>query len=92
MRWPFQEWEADMIISDHDHDYERLEINGLTYLVNGLGGGFIYDFIDPLPESLVRYNQDHGAMRVEVTPTKLFAQFMNTKGEIIDEFTIIQAP
>ena len=81
-----------MIISGHDHDYERLEVNGLTYLVNGLGGGTIYDFLDPLPESLVRYNQDHGAMRVEVSQTELFAQFMNTQGEIIDEFTITHAP
>ncbi|RYD95054.1 MAG: alkaline phosphatase, partial [Sphingobacteriales bacterium] len=33
MRWPFKEWGADIVLSGHDHTYERLEINGLTYIV-----------------------------------------------------------
>jgi len=92
MRWPFDEWGADLVLSGHSHVYERLEVSGLTYIVNGLGGGSKYDFIDILPESLVRYNQEFGAMRVEVSPSQINGIFMNTAGEIIDKFTIEHSP
>ena len=38
MQWPFAQWGADAVISGHDHDYERLSINGIPYFVDGLGG------------------------------------------------------
>jgi hypothetical protein len=38
MRWPFQELGAAMVITGHEHVYERLNINNFTYVVNGLGG------------------------------------------------------
>src|SRR5690606_31883007 len=41
MQWPFKEWGADIVLNGHDHNYERLQVNGLTYIVNGLGGGDI---------------------------------------------------
>ncbi len=88
MRWPFLEWGADLVLSGHDHTYERLQVDGLTYIVNGLGGGSIYDFLIPLPESLVRYNQEHGAMLIEADSQSLRILFMNIQGEVIDSLTI----
>ena len=38
MRWAFAQWGADAVISGHDHTYERLEYDGITYFVNGIGG------------------------------------------------------
>ena len=92
MRWPFQKWGADLVLSGHDHTYERLEVDGLTYIVNGLGGGGIYDFSDPLPESLVRYNEDHGAMLITVDSQSLNIQFINIRGEVIDSVTLYPKP
>jgi hypothetical protein len=43
-RWPYREWGADVVLAGHDHTYERLEEDGLTYIVDGLGGNGIYDF------------------------------------------------
>jgi hypothetical protein len=88
MRWPFKEWDADLVISGHDHTYERLDVDGLTYIVNGLGGHSIYDFVDVLPESQVRYNNGFGAMLVEAYPERMVIQFMNTNHEIVDLFEI----
>jgi predicted MPP superfamily phosphohydrolase len=88
MRWPFQEWGADLILSGHDHTYERLQIDGLTFIVNGLGGGPIYDFLIPLPESLFRYNQDHGAMLIEADSESMQVQFFDIQGELIDSVTL----
>jgi hypothetical protein len=39
LRWPFKEWGADIVLAAHDHIYERVERDGVVYLVNGLGGG-----------------------------------------------------
>lgn len=92
MRWPFKEWGADLVLSGHDHTYERLQINDFTYIVNGLGGGSIYDFLLPLPSSVVRYNQDYGAMLMEVDADTLRLQFINRLGDVIDDATLSSNP
>lgn len=45
VQWPFQAWGADVVLSGHDHLYERiLKTGGFPYFVNGLGGASIYGF------------------------------------------------
>ena len=89
VQWPFKEWGATVVLSGHDHLYERLEINGFTYLTNGLGGSpYIYPFPSVIPGSLVRYNQANGAMKVTASLTKITFVFINIFGEVIDEYTI----
>ena len=55
MQWPFAQWGATAVISGHDHDYERLNVNGTPYFVNGLGGEDIVPFGATIPQSQVRY-------------------------------------
>ena len=90
MRWPFKKLGADLVINGHDHNYERLEIDGLTYIVNGLGGHSIYNFLDILPESQVRYNSRFGALLVEAFPERITVQFVNTSNEVVDQFEITE--
>jgi len=92
MRWPFAAWGADAVLSGHDHTYERLVVAGLPYFVNGLGGHVIYNFINILPESVVRYNSNHGAMLVEATQTTLDFKFFNIADTLIDTFILEKAP
>jgi hypothetical protein len=87
-RWPYAEWGADAVLAGHDHTYERLEEDGLTYFINGLGGAERYDFGDILPGSLVRYNRDYGALRVEATEENILFEFINRKGELVDSYSI----
>ena len=89
MQWPFKEWGADAVISGHDHMYERLEVDGLVYFVNGLGGGPRYLFTAPLPFSMLRYRSDYGAMLVKASSEKIVFQFINRKNERIDEYTLL---
>ena len=89
MQWPFKEWGADLILSGHDHLYERLEVDGLLYFTNGLGGhAAIYDFYDILRESQFRYNENWGAMRVTATSQSITLEFINIEGEVIDSVTL----
>lgn len=89
MQWPFAEWGANLVLTGHDHTYERIEREGITYLVNGLGGGSIYPFGIPVEGSLVRYNDDYGALMVEASPESLMVLFVNRSGETVDVFEII---
>ncbi len=88
MRWPFKEWGADIYLAGHDHDYERLEVDGFPYIVNGLGGGAIYSFEKPIPGSLVRYNDGYGAILVTADEKQITFQFITVTGKIIDTFTL----
>jgi hypothetical protein len=88
MRWPYQEWGATAVLAGHDHTYERLSIDGLTYFVNGVGGGAIYTFENILAGSQVRYNDDYGAMRVEATTGAITFQMYTRSGEVIDTYEV----
>ena len=93
MQWPFSTWGADAVFSGHDHLYERLDINGKPYFVNGAGGAVLYGFdnigkLPPEAESVVRYNQDHGAMLVTASFTGITYQFYNSDNVLIDEYTV----
>ncbi|UCD99859.1 MAG: metallophosphoesterase [Chloroflexota bacterium] len=88
MQWPFAEWGADVVISGHDHTYERISRDGILYIVNGLGGASRYSFPDNIDGSVVRYNEDHGAMLVEVSEQMLHVQFVNRDGIVIDDFEL----
>jgi len=88
IQWPFEAWGAHVAIGGHSHVYERIEIDGFTYLVNGLGGGAIYGFDEPIPGSQVRFNQDYGALRVEASPEQLTFQFITRNGEVVDTWAL----
>ena len=88
MRWPFKEWGADAVIAGHDHHYERFYVNGMTYLVNGLGGRSLYDMKATVSGSHYRYNSDYGAMLVDATENVSTFKFITRKGTTLDTFTL----
>ena len=88
MRWPFAAWGADVVLSGHDHLYERLEVDGIPYVINGLGGGPIYPFEATLAESRVRYNASHGALWVVASEQSMTFQFIAEDGVAVDTFEL----
>jgi hypothetical protein len=88
MRWPFQEWGADLVLSGHDHDYERLQVNDLLYIVQGLSGGQLYPLGEKVPESQFRFAGEYGALLAEATPDSISITFITIQGEVIDKYTL----
>jgi hypothetical protein len=90
MQWPFAHWGADIVLSGHDHTYERLHIDDILYFVNGLGGRSTYPFYTPVAGSQVRYNENYGAMLVAASEDYFNAEFysITCDGELIDSYTI----
>ena len=80
MRWPFQTWGAHFVVSGHDHDYERLEVSGFLYFVNGSGGRNLRPFGTILSESLVRDNTHFGAQLVTISNDSCYIDFYGING------------
>jgi len=93
MRWPFEAWGADAVMSGHDHDYERImrDTNDdgvkIPYFVSGLGGRSRRPFETTTWGSAKRYNSAYGALFVTATSTSLTFEFRNTSGTLIDKFS-----
>jgi tartrate-resistant acid phosphatase type 5 len=88
LQWPFAGWGASAVIAGHDHLYERLEEEGIFYMVNGAGGKDLYPFGSPEPGSLVRYNLDYGAQLINATGQCLNLTFFSRAGTLIDSVTL----
>jgi len=89
MRWPWADWGFDLTLSGDDHIYERIERDGIKYVVNGLGGLDLHSFVDaPVAGSTVRYAAEHGAMRADIFDGGVVLRFINVDGDIIDTFQL----
>ncbi|GIV83473.1 MAG: hypothetical protein KatS3mg052_0480 [Candidatus Roseilinea sp.] len=87
-QWPFAAWGADVVIAGHAHNYERLSRDGIVYLVNGIGGAPLYTFGAPIAGSVVRYNGDYGALRLDATASRLRFDVLNTASATVDAFEL----
>ncbi len=92
MQWPFLAWGADVVLTGHQHQYERLVVDGMTYVVAGLGGAKNrFAFFATQPGSIVRYNAGFGALRAEVTADNLSFEFRDTTDRVVDAFAFAKA-
>ena len=98
MRWPFEAWGADAVLSGHDHHYERVmrddNANGvqMPYLISGLGGHSIRpaNRTDP-GGSIAKYSGGYGALFVAATDTSLSFEFRDTAGALIDTYSMTKS-
>jgi hypothetical protein len=88
LQWPYRAWGADAVLAGHAHIYERLVVDRLLYLVNGLGGAEIHSIGTPVAGSQVRYNSDFGAILVEATNGEITFRFVSRASKVIDISTL----
>jgi hypothetical protein len=88
MQWDFKGWGANAVLNGHDHTYERLDVGGFPYFVNGLGGQTLYAFGTPVSGSQVRYNAQYGAMLIDATAAQITFQFIGVDTTVADSFTL----
>jgi hypothetical protein len=88
-QWPFVEWGADVVLAGHSHLYERIDVLGTQYIVNGLGGGSLGSSIhEPVAGSQVRSADDHAAQLVDVTYRRMRFRAVTNDDVQIDEFLV----
>ena len=90
LRWPFLAWGADLVLSGHDHDYERLVVDQMTYVVNGLGGHSHRAFGTPVAGSLLRFTGQYGAQRCTADSRRLRLEFVTLDGVVRDTLELLK--
>lgn len=90
MRWPFAEWGASIVYSGHDHTYERFDITGFPYIVNGVGGKELYSLGEPLQGSRVRHNDVHGLVLVTASANQFVSRFFDERGQELDVLRLVK--
>lgn len=88
--WPFKDWGADIVLCGHEHDYERLIVDGFPYLIVGTGGRSLREFKAILDTSQFRYSADYGALLVKASNSNLTLSFYSVGkgGTLIDQYSI----
>jgi len=81
---------ADIVLSGHDHDYERFapqdpkgkpDPKGIREFVVGTGGGGLYEFRRTLPNSEVRSNRSYGVLKLTLRAMDYSWEFVPSAGE-----------
>lgn len=87
-QWPYADLGADLVLSGHDHTYERIIRRGGIYVVNGTGGAKLYKCKKLVYGSQGCDDRHYGAMFLYVNSYSLHAVFRGTQGQILDSFAI----
>lgn len=88
VQWPFGWWGVDLVVSGHEHHYERLAVRGTTYVVDGAGGKDLYPFGSPVAGSRIRVDDAFGALFLTTDSGRLAGEFWSTDGRRVDRFTV----
>jgi acid phosphatase type 7 len=85
---------ADVVISAHEHNYERFApqtpqgvpdpARGILQFVVGTGGRSLYPFGEPIANSEFRYNEDYGVLKLALRSRDFRWEFINTGRTVVD--------
>lgn len=85
------EYEADVVLNGHDHDYERFApqnpngqadpTRGIREFVVGTGGFSLYPFITEEPNSEIRNSTTWGVLKLTLHPTSYDWEFIPIAGQ-----------
>ena len=83
----FEEHNVRLVFSGHNHNYQRSQVNGITYVITGGGGGNLSDRISH-DEHLLRYFVGYHFVLINIEGDELNAFALTPEGAIIDRFEI----
>jgi len=83
----FERYGVDAVLMGHKHNYERLIVNGITYIVSGGGGGRLTAFRPPEPGSQKTVLARHFVL-FEVDGEHLSGTAIDIDGNAIDHFEL----
>jgi len=85
----FEQYGVDLVFSGHDHFYERLHKNNITYMITAGAGAPLYSYLPfyKVPESVFGVSKNH-AVFIEVYENQLNLKAFDINQTIFDTFTI----
>jgi predicted phosphodiesterase len=87
-QWDFADMGADLVISGHDHTYERIVRHSATYIVDWTGRAKLYKCKrNPVYGSKICLDNYFGALFLYVNDSQLRGVFRTSAGAVLDTFT-----
>jgi predicted phosphodiesterase len=86
-----EDHDVPLVLSGHDHDYQRFEEDGVTYVVTGGGGQAIRpsgSCSSSTPARIESDNEHHHFLVLEVSPEEVRVTALTPEGSILDSFAI----
>lgn len=83
----FEQSRVDIVFSGHSHAYERYFHNGIYYIVNGGGGGYLYTLLPDETSPIRQFGRSiHHYCIVDVEPASgtFMISAIDTAGEVFD--------
>jgi penicillin V acylase-like amidase (Ntn superfamily) len=84
----FERYGVDLVLMGHQHSYERIVVEGVTYVVTAGGGAPLYRLDEPEPESRVAARAHHYLL-IDLDPSRLTGTAINRHGQVIDQFELL---
>jgi len=78
---------VSLVLQGHNHAYERLEADGITYITSGGGGAPLYPCVRPSPE-LRRCLAEHHFLAVAVTARAVVVRAVTPSGGTLERVRI----
>ncbi|MEI6467560.1 MAG: metallophosphoesterase family protein [Verrucomicrobiota bacterium] len=85
-----QDGRVQLVLSGHDHNYQRHEAEGITYIVTGGGGAPLYDLKADTP-NVKAAKAAHHHVEVSVQQDLMKVRAVEPTGAVIDSFEIRSA-
>jgi hypothetical protein len=83
----FERYGVDAVFMGHHHSYERIIVNGITYIVTAGGGASLVEMGKPEPGSQVAISAHHFTV-IEVKDDRLFGRAIDRRSRVIDSFEL----
>ncbi len=78
---------VDLVVSGHNHNYQRSLVNGITYIVTGGAGGELVYIDGPDPDTEAYYNGHH-FVEFTIHGSSLTGTAITTDGNVVDSFSL----
>jgi len=93
----FAETGVDLVLSGHDHNYQRFApLDGVAYVVTGGGGDSLYGLSDvclaETPSRAAGNDSIHHFLALEGTKSRLVGFAIGTDGSVLDRFVLEPPP
>ena len=86
----FERYGVRLVLSGHDHNYQRFARRDVTYVVHGGGGAGLYE-LRRCPAGYPRRlaaRVGHGFLHLSVEPASLLVRVVDSEGRTIDRFHV----
>jgi len=81
----FERYGVDVVLNGHQHNYERNEVNDVTYVVTAGGGAPLYAAVEREPTQAA-FALAHHFVLLRIDGSRLQGTAISSTGEVLDEF------